>query len=200
MMGDELTLLVVDDDENCRELFAIWLREEHAVRTATDGESALEELDGTVDVVLLDREMPGPSGREVTRRIADGPHDPYVAMVTSRAPDFDIVETPIDEYVRKPVERGELTEVLTQFQRQETYKTVLDEFFALTARLAALETAKSDAELAASEEYARLRDRVAEKRAEVDRVIDEAGPDWAVAFRTCGAAAATRDSGLHLRS
>ena len=138
MMGDELTLLVVDDDRDCRELFALWLREGNAVRTATDGQRALDKLDESVDVVLLDREMPGPSGREVARRIADGDHDPYVAMVTSRAPDFDIVETPIDEYVRKPVERGELAEVVARFQRQETYKTALDELFALTARLEAM--------------------------------------------------------------
>jgi len=70
------TVLVVDDDEDTREVVAEILRDEgFRVRTACDGSEALElaaRLPHPV-AILLDLVMPGMGGREVLRRLRSQP-------------------------------------------------------------------------------------------------------------------------------
>jgi len=58
---EPLTVLAADDDGAVRELYACWLGD-HDLRLAADGWEATEAFDPSVDVVCVDREMPGPSG------------------------------------------------------------------------------------------------------------------------------------------
>jgi hypothetical protein len=106
-------------------------------------------------------------------------------MVSSMDPDFDIVEMPIDRYVQKPVDQRTVESVIDQCQKQDEYRSALDDFFALTAKLASLEAEKSAERLAESEEYERLKERVAVKRAEVDSALTPDQVDWSLAFKTC---------------
>lgn len=184
MVGDELTILVIDDNESCRDLYAVWLGESHDVRSAPDGRAGLEMLDADVDLVVLDREMPGPSGTDVARDIAAGAHDPHVAMVSGKELDFDLAEFPVDDYLRKPVDGRDLQTVVGQFQVEDAYHAALDELFSLTDELAALESACAESELATSDEYRRLQRRVAEKRAEVEAALSSLDADWPVTFET----------------
>ena len=66
-------VLVVDDEPDIAESYEMWLQEDHDVEMATSGEAALEALDESVDVLLLDRRMPEMSGDEVLRALADRP-------------------------------------------------------------------------------------------------------------------------------
>lgn len=59
-------VLVVDDDRGVVEMNREWLESAgFDVDVATDGRQALKKVDGDVDVVLLDRRMPGLSGGQV---------------------------------------------------------------------------------------------------------------------------------------
>ncbi len=184
MVGEGLTILVVDDNQGCRDLYSIWLAERHDVETAPDGRSGLAALDDRTDLVLLDRDMPGLSGTEVAEEIEASDHDPYVAMISSMEVDFDIVESPIDDYVQKPIDRSDLDALVEQFRTQEAYHSALDELFSLMSKLGALETRYDEEELESNEKYKRLRRRVTEKRAEIDDVISTSETDWSVAFKT----------------
>jgi DNA-binding response OmpR family regulator len=186
MAGDELTILAVDDDPDYRDLYSVWLDERYDVTVAADGSAGLEALTSDTDIVVLDWEMPGLSGMAVAQEINGGSHDPYVAMVSSREPEFDIVDAPIDEFVRKPVDRDDLVGLVEQFRTQDAYHAALDDLFSLTRRLASLEAAHDEAELASHEEYDRLTRRIDTKRAEVDEAIAATETDWAVAFKTVG--------------
>jgi len=186
MLGDELTILAIDDSQDSRDLYAMWLGEDHSVLLAPDGSTGLAELDESVDIVLVDRDMPGLSGMAVAEGIAAGDHDPYVAMVSSMRVDFDIVDVPIDDYVQKPVTQADLGVIVEQYLAQRAYRSALDEFFSLTAKLAALEAELTESELRASDRYEGLKRRVAEKRREVDDAISTPETDWTVAFKTCG--------------
>jgi len=187
MEGDDLTVLVVDDNDGCRELFALWLEPDHEVWTAPDGGAALEALDATVDLVVLDREMPGKTGIEVARAIADGELDPHVVMVSSAAPDFDLVDVPIHDFVRKPILEDDLATVVEEYRTQQAYRTALQQYFTLTAKVAALEANQPEEALAESDQYARLRWLVDEKRAQVDEALSRSESDWSVTFKTCTA-------------
>lgn len=185
MVGDTMTILVAEDNADCRDLYSIWLGDEHDVRLVSDGTTALEAIDPTVDILILDRDMPGHTGVEVAHRIAAMPHDPYVVMVSSMDPDFDIVEMPIDRYVQKPVDQQRLDSVIEQCRTQEEYRSALDDFFALTSKLASIEAEKTEEVLSDCEEYTRLKERVAAKRAEVDTALTPDQVDWSLAFKKC---------------
>jgi signal transduction histidine kinase/CheY-like chemotaxis protein len=69
--GAAARILVVEDDAAVREAFvALFRREGHAVLAAAEGAEAVELARGeVVDVLLVDLDLPGPSGLEVTREV-----------------------------------------------------------------------------------------------------------------------------------
>ncbi|GAA0680099.1 response regulator [Natronoarchaeum mannanilyticum] len=174
---DRPVVLVVEDEPDVAETYERWLRSEYDVRVADDGPTALEELDGTVDVVLLDRMMPGMSGEEVLREIRDRGVDCRVAMVTAVDPDFDVIEMGFDEYVTKPPERDELLETVERLVDRASLDDEMQEYYALVARRSALEDEKTSEELADSEEYAELVDRIEAERATVDEDLGDMSSD-----------------------
>lgn len=181
----ELQILIVDDSEGIRELFADWLSGTHYVETASDGREAIERLHDGIDVVVLDRDMPGPSGREVARQVAKSASDPHIVMVSSMELDFDVQGTPIDNYCQKPVRRDELREEIDRCTTKKAYKTVLDDYFSETWRLAAIEAQTCTDELANNETYARLRACVNKKGAKADRTLRSEDASWETAFESC---------------
>jgi DNA-binding response OmpR family regulator len=116
--------------------------------------------------------MPGISGEEVLDRIREGPHDPWVAMVTAVDPDFDIVDMPFDEYLSKPVDRSELRGVVDRLLRTEDYDRQLNDLYAVTSKIAALQAEKTNAELEDDERYAELLDFRETLREGTDELLD----------------------------
>jgi len=114
-MGDSSTprILVVDDEEKLANMFSLWLRQDYDVETVNAGDAVLPAVrDEAVDVVLLDRRMPGFSGDGVLRALAEEDLDVRVVMTTGVDPDFDIVDMPFDEYLRKPVQHETLVDAI----------------------------------------------------------------------------------------
>jgi CheY-like chemotaxis protein len=174
--NEKPVVLAVDDEQRVTQAFELWL-DDYEVRTATGGEEALEKLDESVDVVLLDRQMPGLSGDEVLERIRDQGYDCRVAMVTGVDPDFDIVEMPFDDYVRKPVDQDDLQSVVGRLLAVNDYDDRVREYFATARKQATLEAEKPRSRLAESEEYAELVDRRKQLQDEVDDRIAEMDPE-----------------------
>jgi CheY-like chemotaxis protein len=166
------TVLVVDDQPNVAEAYSLWLSGDYDVRTATGGEEALDVVDDGVDVVLLDRHMPALSGDEVLSRIRDRGLRCRVAMVTAVSPDYDVIDMPFDDYLTKPVGREDLIETVERLLTLSTYDEQVRDHFALARKKAVLEGEKTDAELAESEEYAGLPDRLDSLEAEMDESLD----------------------------
>jgi CheY-like chemotaxis protein/KaiC/GvpD/RAD55 family RecA-like ATPase len=156
---DAPVVLVVDDDEEIIETYDLWLGEEYRLRTATDGETALARLDEDVDVVLLDRLMPGMSGEEVLAAIRDRGIDCRVAMVTAVEPDEEVAEMPFDAYVTKALEREDVRQTIERLVARSEADEVVREHYAVAEKLAALEEGLTDIELADSAEYQQLRER-----------------------------------------
>lgn len=174
---DRPVVLLVDDEERITEVFDLWLGDSYAVRTANDGEAALDELDADVDVVLLDRRMPGLSGDEVLERVREEGYDCRVAMVTAADPDFDIVEMPFDDYLCKPVDREELRETVARLADVGGYDAAVRDYFALTRKRAALEAEKSRAELAESEAYDELLAELEERESRASEMLADLDDD-----------------------
>ena len=104
-------LLVVDDNENNRDVLSRRLQQKgYLVAVAADGAEALAQIErDSLDLILLDVEMPGMSGLEVlTRlRVQRSQTQLPVIMVTARSEGADIVEAfglGANDYVTKPVD------------------------------------------------------------------------------------------------
>ena len=183
MEAEDPDILVVDDNEGLRELYSLWLGADHEVSTAADGSAALAALTDSVEVVLLDREMPGASGLEVARSIEASEYDPFVVVVSSMPPDFDLIEYRVDDYLQKPVQETDVRDVVETYRAQSEYLRAVDELFALMAKVATIEANHAGADLADSDEYQRLRERLDAKRTAVYDDLLEARPDWEATFR-----------------
>ena len=157
--SEKATVTVVEDEVDLAELYEVWLTDHYDVRVTTSGEEALDCIDDDVDVVLLDRRMPGLSGDEVLSRLRDRGFDGWVVMVTAVEPDFDIIELGFDDYVRKPLTKDDLVTTVERMLERDRYTTDLREFARLTAKRAALTTSHSDEELQRNDAYQQLEDR-----------------------------------------
>jgi len=161
-------VLAVDDEPDLAELYRVYLDSAYDVRVATGGEAALDAMDETVDVVLLDRRMPDMSGHDVLEAIRSEGYDARVAMLTAVEPDVDIVEMPFDDYKTKPVTKEDLLTLVEVLLHRAAFDERSQEFFALASKKAALEATGTTG----TEEYEELVDRMESVRVEVDDTLD----------------------------
>jgi len=171
--SDTATVLVVDDEEEVADVYALRLRNEFDTRVAYSGDDALETLDDDVDVVLLDRRMPDRSGDEVLDRIRAGAYDCRVIMLTAVDPGLDIAEMPFDDYLCKPVEKEDLVTAIDQQLRIKRHDDALAEYLEATSKLALLEAELSSQQLSKHEEVVALRDRAEDLRSELEGSVDD---------------------------
>jgi len=108
----QLTVLVVDDDESIRMLLEIYFGSRgYRVVCAADGEEGLELMRHDLpDVVLLDGMLTGMDGWEVCRHMREISNVP-ILMLSGRAQDSDRekgLAAGADGYITKPVSMKEL--------------------------------------------------------------------------------------------
>ena len=107
MTNMETRILYVEDDESACEIVRDLLaREGFTVRTARDGEAAMEILEKeTFHVVLLDIRMPGKDGLQVLTEMRERKITPRVIMLTGVADvntAIDAVKRGANDYITKP--------------------------------------------------------------------------------------------------
>lgn len=184
MTDEGAGVLVVDDDEALTDVYAAWLGDQYDVETATTGSIALDTLDGHVDVVLLDRRMPGLSGEEVLDQIRRAEYDCRVAMVTGVRPNTDVVELGFDEYLLKPVDREDLQSTVETLLDRSEYDDKLQELYSLMSKRALLESEAEDGAVQLDDSYEQLVDRIEGLRAQINETVTDFGhDDFRVAFR-----------------
>jgi DNA-binding response OmpR family regulator len=169
--SDRPVVLIVEDEPDVAETYKLWLQKEYEVRMAQNGDEGLEMLDATVDVVLLDRMMPGLSGDEVLEQIRDRDLECRVAMVTAVEPDFDILEMGFDAYLSKPIRSEQLHETVSNLLERSEYDSLLQEYYALVEKQATLESTKSSAELADNEQYEELSNQIDGMRDDLSQTL-----------------------------
>ena len=121
-----MRVLIVEDEPYLAEAVRDGLRlEAIAADIAGDGDSALELLSvNSYDLAVLDRDIPGPSGDEVARRIvASGSGIPILMLtaadrIDDKASGFELGA---DDYLTKPFELRELVLRLRALDRRRGY-------------------------------------------------------------------------------
>ncbi|MXR51840.1 response regulator [Halovenus sp. WSH3] len=156
-------MLVVDDEEDVAETYALRLEANYETRIATGGKEALELIDDSVDAVLLDRRMPDMHGDDVLAALRERGYDCPVIMATAVDPDLNILEMDFDDYLCKPIFNETLQNTLEKhLDTGPDEKSELDTFLSLISKIDVLETELTRAELAESEEYERAKQRANE--------------------------------------
>jgi DNA-binding HxlR family transcriptional regulator/DNA-binding response OmpR family regulator len=158
----EQVVLIAEDNPRVKTMHSAWLEDEYTVRTASDGEETLRNLDSDVGVVVLDRRMPGPSGDEILDWIRSQQYDIRVVMATSSDVDLDLLELAFDEYLTKPIQKQTLLSTVTELFERREYDAQLQAYLALRSKLALLQVEYTAETLEANEEYRRLRTRLDE--------------------------------------
>lgn len=171
------TVLVVDDDPQVREIYGEFLAESYAVRTVDSGEAALEVMDDSIDVVLLDRRMVGLSGDDVLARLTQNGYDQPVALVTAIEPDFDILELGFDDYVVKPVGGEQLHELVETLLLRREYDSVMREYFSLVSKVTAIQRKKPPSALKDHDAYTRSVERLEQLESEAQHALESAIED-----------------------
>ena len=116
-----MTFLVVDDNEDVRDVFIRLIeRTGHVATAAADGLEALDALQaGTFDVMLLDITMPRMGGIEVARWLHEHPEvapNTRVVVISAWAGEHRAVlqELGVDTVMQKPLRLQQLTGLIEE--------------------------------------------------------------------------------------
>ena len=119
MSGERI--LIVDDNATNLKLVAYLMKANgYTVETALDAESALDAIGvNHPDVILMDIQLPGIDGLELTRRLKADPRtrDIVIVAVTAYAMKGDqakALAAGCDDYITKPIDTRTLPETIAR--------------------------------------------------------------------------------------
>ena len=130
-MSKNIAIMLIDDDEDDRDLFQMALHELDTkvdfigVENCCDALTMLEDKTATPDFIFLDLNMPQMSGRECLTNLKNSlllSHIPVIIFSTSSDP-RDIKETKdmgAIDFITKPPRTSELTIILKNFILNQT--------------------------------------------------------------------------------
>jgi CheY-like chemotaxis protein len=158
MTEEKQTILVVDDVEINIDMLLEMLGEDHTVRVALDGESALKSVaKAPPDLILLDVMMPGVDGFEVCRRLKADPATRHIPIIFLTALSEDADESRgLDlgavDYITKPFNPATVKARVRNHLELKAYRDRLESLVAdrtreleeAHGRLKALDAAKQD--------------------------------------------------------
>lgn len=167
-------LLVVEDERDVAVTYARALDSKFDVEIAGTGRKGLEILAGDgIDIIVLDRRLPGMSGDEFLKTARKRGYSCPVVMMTAVEPDFDVLWLDFDDYLVKPVAPNVLQETLERNLELTSYAEPIQEYLKLVETQRLIAENNSEDQLTEHEEYQSLLRRRDELRKDVEAIIEE---------------------------
>ena len=116
-------ILIVEDAQISYELLTKFLKDTKVTFIhAENGEEAIElcKNNHTIDLVLMDIQLPMMDGLEATRRIKESNHNLPIIAQTANAMNEDrknIIDAGCDDYISKPINKYDLLEKISKFMK-----------------------------------------------------------------------------------
>ncbi len=119
-----INLFIVDDDRDLRDTLAdAFINVGHRVTTAGDGLQALEMFKhGKFDIAIVDVELPGMNGFDLTREIKQLRPEFPVVLITGYSHLYrpqDVLSLDVEAFLRKPINIPELINIINQIVAQK---------------------------------------------------------------------------------
>ncbi len=131
-MSPQGSVLVVDDELGPRESLRMILQPLYEVRTASNGQEALQTLrQGKVDLITLDLKMPGLSGLDVLREIKKMDIDPAVIIITAYGTltnAHEAIRYGAVDFISKPYNATDILSVVRRTVEQKQYNLKMKKF------------------------------------------------------------------------
>ena len=112
------SILIVDDNQTNLKLMQAILEGEFLVKTAMDAEEAIEILETfTPSLILMDVQLPGMDGLELTRRLRRDPARRYIKILALTAyamkgDEEKAIAAGCDDYLTKPIDTRSLVKIV----------------------------------------------------------------------------------------
>ena len=116
--GDQFapTVLIIDDEPEIREIYALHLSQDFAVQTASDGDVSLAKIRDEIDIVFLDRHMPGIGGDKFLHKMRANGLETPVVFISAVEPQ-PVPALSYQAYLTKPISGGELKHHVEKYTR-----------------------------------------------------------------------------------
>jgi len=171
--GDESTegetVFIIDDEEEMVVFLEDCLSDRYVVKSDTNAVRALQRINNSIDVVLLDRKMPEMSGDELLGILREKGLDVQIAMITGVKPTKEIMKMPFDDYLVKPVEEPEVLGLIDTLMTRKQYHRASQRFFRNISKMKALQRADH----AETEEYDQLAEQTTDLREEINQILND---------------------------
>lgn len=102
------SVLVVEDDPMALSVLSDYSSDPFDVRSVSCGEDAIKEYSEDTGLVILDRKLEEIAGDTVARQIKEQDSQALILVVSGVDPEDDILDLPVDDYLKKPVNRTKL--------------------------------------------------------------------------------------------
>jgi CheY-like chemotaxis protein len=175
MYVDRPRVLLVDDEKEVADAYALRLEAVADVTVTYSGSEALSAVDESEppDVVLLDRHMPNRSGDDVLRALREYDVHTRIIMVTAIDPGLELLELPFDDYLCKPVDREDIRAAVDQ-QCQVLAYELLGQYFGIESKRALIAAELPQDRLEEHEQFSTLDERAAVLRDRIRRLLPDA--------------------------
>ena len=175
MYVDRPRVLLVDDEKEVADAYALRLKGVADVTVTYGGSEALSTIDESEppDVILLDRHMPNRSGDDILTELREYDMRTRIVMVTAIDPGLEILKLPFDDYLCKPVEREDIRAAVDQ-QCQVLAYELLGKYFEIESKRSVIAAELPPERLAEHEGFSTLDTRATKLRDRICRLLPDA--------------------------
>lgn len=132
------SVLIVEDDPIASSVLSDYLSDSFKLRSVSRGEDVIQYYSKDTDIVILDRKLEDTNGGRVAMRIKQKDPQALILVVSGVDPENDILDLPIDDYLKKPGNRAELRDRISDVLARQDFEVDERKYLALRSKKLAL--------------------------------------------------------------
>lgn len=176
------TLIVVTAEREQADRYADWLTPPYDVRTACGHQDLLQQLDETVDIIVIDQAS-SDLADDLLQQIHAHTLDCRTLLLTSGAPE----SASFDDSLQAPVTKTSLHDRVATLVRRLRYQQYVREYASTQSKRASLQTELDHIEVTDSPEFDRLQTKIDHVEAKAGSLLaDFENEDFIAAFQELG--------------